>query len=119
MAKGASFKFDFSALDAFFSSMPARTDAAIRGYARNAAQKLQSEAQHDARWTDRTGDARRRLRGYESKVANGYQIALEHGVKYGIYLEEAMEKRYAIIQPTIQKVSPEILKGFQGLLDRL
>lgn len=119
MAKGASFTLDISSMEKLLDSAPARADMAIRGYARNVATKLKHDAQQDAKWTDRTGDARRRLDSYETKVSNGYKIALAQGVPYGIYLEYAMEKRYAIIEPTLQKVSPEALKGLQGLLDRL
>ena len=51
---------------------------------------------------------------------NGYRITLAHGVDYGIWLELAHEKKYAIIPETIRVVGDgEILPGFERLIERL
>lgn len=71
-------------------------------------------------WTDRTGQARQRLTGrVEHPDRENWEIVLSHGVDYGIYLEFAHEKKYAIIYPTIQLKSPEIMESFQGLINSL
>ena len=55
-----------------------------------------------------------------SAKANGYRITLAHGVEYGIWLELAHEKRYAIIQETIDHVgSLEIMPAFNRFLERI
>lgn len=111
--------WDFSSLLNGLDSFMSRSEAAIAMYAETAALQLQNYARDKAPWTDRTGQARQRLMGTSSKVSNGYKLKLAHGVNYGIWLELAHEKRFAIIQPTILANSGDILSGFQGLLSRL
>lgn len=114
-----SFQFDPSDMIRGIGSAAAKTEAAIALYAQNAALTLQNYAREHRPWTDRTGNARQRLTGSVERVVQGYKIILAHGVDYGKWLELAHEKRYAIIQPTIQAKSPEILSGFNKLLERL
>ena len=49
---------------------------------------------------------------------NYYRIALKHGVIYGKYLENAMEKRFAILEPTVRLKGPDVINGMKGLLNR-
>ena len=113
-------RFDISDMVKGLTSAQDRAEAAIRMYAETGAQKLQTEAKNNAPWTDRTGRARQGLNSYVSAVANGYRIALAHGVSYGIWLELAHEKRFSIIPQTIEYVGTfEIMPGFQNLLNRL
>lgn len=115
-----SFKFDPSDLLNGLTKFESKSDAAVAAYAETSALKLQNYAKENRRWTDRTGHARQRLTGTSGKVADGYKLTLAHGVDYGIWLELAHEKRFAIIQETIQTVgSNEIMPGFQRLLERL
>lgn len=95
-----------------------RQEQALGIYADTAAQMLQDHMKSTAPWTDRTGEARRRLSAKSEKVENGYQITLAHGVDYGINLELDHEKRYAVIQPTILEKSNEVMQGFEGLLSK-
>lgn len=96
-----------------------RAMIAIRMYAQTSVKKLESDAKANARWTDRTGDARKRLIGYLTETPTAVRLNLSHGVDYGIWLELANEKRFAIVEPTIRMTSPYILRDFQGLLNRL
>ena len=91
--------------------------AGIELYINSAASQLQGEMKKDAPWTDRTGEARRRLTATTSKEQNYvYVITLAHGVNYGVYLELAHEKKYAIIQPTILKEAPKIFADLKHIL---
>ena len=74
-------KINISDMAGKLESMGARADAAVRIFAEQGATKLQSSAQSNARWTDRTGSARQRLNAYVSAIANGYRITLAHGVE--------------------------------------
>lgn len=115
-----SFKFDASMLEGGLLNFENKAQAAIRMYAETSALKLQNSARKNARWTDRTGHARQRLTGDVLIVSNGYKLRLAHGVDYGKWLELAHEKRFAIIQETIDSVGTyEIMPGFQQLLKRL
>lgn len=92
---------------------------AIRMYAETQAKNLEGYAKEHRPWTDRTGDARKRLTGYVSEIPNGYRINLAHGVDYGVWLELAMEKRFAILEPTVRLQGGEVLRGLSNLLDKL
>ena len=113
MARVRGFEFDPKDMINGITQAATKSEAAIAMYADNAALR-----EHRP-WTDRTGHARQRLTGSVARVAQGYQIILAHGVDYGKWLELAHEKKYAIIQPTIEAKSPEVLSGFNKLLERL
>lgn len=117
MAKG--FEFDPGDMIQKINAAATKSDAAIAMYAENGALMLQNYAREHRPWTDRTGQARQRLIGSVSRVSAGYEIALAHGVSYGVWLELAHEARYAIIQPTIEAKGPDVLSGFNKLLERL
>lgn len=114
-----SFKFDASDLVNGFLKLEDKAGIAMMMYAETGALKLQNYAKQHRPWTDRTGHARQRLTCKASRVDKGYQLELSHGVDYGIWLEMAHEKKYAIIEPTIQKEGPTVVKGFERLLEKL
>jgi hypothetical protein len=87
---------------------------------KNDANEMTNYAKSNAPWTDRTGNARANLHSYVTELKNGlFRVTLSHGVYYGIYLEYYYEGRFSIILPTIEVYSPEIMKSFTGLLDKL
>lgn len=97
-----------------------RMEAAVDLYVETAARELEGEMKKDAPWTDRTGAARGRLTSTVQKENRYiYVIKLAHGVNYGVYLELAHEKKYAVIQPTIIKNKDKVLSGLKKLLNRM
>lgn len=118
MAKG--FSFDISDMLSGLTNLESAADKAIRTYAEQGAQMMRDSAQENRKWTDRTGQARQRLNSYVGAISNGYRITLAHGVDYGIWLELANEKRFAIIPQTLEYVGTfEIMPGFERLIERL
>lgn len=114
------FRLDASKLEKALVGMPDRVDMAIRVYADQGAKQLENFAKENRRWTDRTGHARQRLKGYVGKSELGYRIYLAHGVDYGVWLELANEKRYSIIPQSIEYVGAfVIMPGFERLMERL
>lgn len=114
------FRFDGSDLMKGLMGTENKADAAIRMYAETSALQLQNAAKENRPWTDRTGAARQRLRGYIGASEVGWRIYLAHGVDYGIWLELAHEKRFSIIPKTIEYVGTfVIMPGFNKLLERL
>lgn len=113
------YRFNSDALRNGLSSFATRADMAVRMYAETASKKLESSAKTGAKWTDRTGAARNRLNSYVQPQPTKIRIVLAHGVDYGIWLELAHEKRYAIIQPTIDLKSVEIFAGLDKLFERI
>lgn len=114
------FKFDADKLLGGLTAFENKAQAALRMYADTSALKLQNYARQNARWTDRTGHARQRLTGDVLIASNGYKLRLAHGVEYGKWLELAHERRFAIIQETIDTVgNNEIIPGLKRLMENL
>ncbi len=101
--------FDLSEMKQNLEQMPSGIKEALMAYGETAAVYLQGDAQKNRPWTDRTAHARQRIKGYCVRTENGVRIYLAHGVSYGVYLEFAHEKRYAIIYPTLRRKGPEII----------
>ena len=107
-----SISFNSSDMKNKLKSLNTKGRQAIDMYASIACEQLTVSAKMNRPWTDRTGLAKQSLHSY-------YRITLSHGVTYGVYLEYAFEKRYAIIEPTIRRMAPNIIRNFEGLLNRL
>lgn len=110
---------DTTAIRAKLLQMPAEIETATLAYGQTMAAQCEAAAKRDRPWTDRTGQARQRLRGYVEQYDTGVRICLEHGVDYGAELELGHEKRYAIIRPTLDAEAPKIIKGWNGLVKKL
>lgn len=83
---------------------------------------LQSEnrMKQKAPWQNRTGLARKTLRGTAALSGSELQLTLSHGMWYGIYLELAHQKRFAIIKPTMDSYTkPEVEKQIKQYYDAL
>ena len=93
-------------------------DKALMVFAQSGAQKMEQYAKKNRKWTDRTGRARQSLKGSAFRIENGYRIQIAHGVYYGVYLEYAHERKYAILERTITKVGMgQIMPAFHNFLD--
>lgn len=112
-------KVDISQVEKWLEDTPSKAELAIRMYAQEGAKKMQNYAKINRPWTDRTGWARQRLVGWVERLSDVIRIYIGHGVNYGIYLELAHEKRYAILQKTVNALSVEIMEGFKNLLGKL
>ena len=61
------------------------------------AKNLESKAKDEAKWTDRTSNARQGLNGSSEGGGNNYSIYLSHGVEYGEILEDGSKPH--VIKP--------------------
>ena len=113
------FKFDAATLTKGLSKLESKTDLAVRSFADTNAKKMEAYAKTNARWTNRTGTARNTLQGYVTPLANGYRMNIAHGVNYGVWLELAHEKKYAILPDTVNYAQSQIAPAFTRLLERL
>ena len=73
----------------------------------------------NARWQDRTGNARCGLRAKPSYGGRNWYIYLMGGVPYQIWLEVRWGGKYAIITPALQVQGQALMRNIDGLLDRL
>lgn len=108
-------KIDASKLLANLENAETKSQVAIRMFAQEGAKKFENYAKRNRPWTDRTGHARQRLTGWVEVLTNKVRIHIGHGVDYGVYLELCHEKRYAILQSTINALSKEVLEGYEEL----
>lgn len=112
----AKIRFDASKLLSNLENAETKTTVAIRMFSQEGAKKFENYAKKNRPWTDRTGHARQRLTGWVEMFADKVRIHIGHGVDYGVYLELCNEKRYAILQTTINAMSKEVLDGYSELM---
>lgn len=116
------FKLDFgnSSLGKTLNDSQQKNMTALRMYADTKAPELESYMKTNRKWTDRTGMAKATLRATVSKVDDTtIRITLSYGVDYGIWLELANEKNYAIIEPTIRLNSSKIVEDLQYIFPKM
>lgn len=80
---------------------------------------LQNYMKTHYKWTPRSHRANRTMLATWEKDENEFTIALAYGVEYGVYLELAHEKRYALTHPTAKLKAPEVIKSFEDLVEKL
>jgi hypothetical protein len=100
----------------------ARVMVAVKAVADYIAQKTQAEMRQGAPWEDRTGNARSGLFSVVdpssvSAATDLVTIYLSHGqtIYYGMFLELAHGKKYAVVMPTIEANLPVI----EGMMKRI
>lgn len=111
-----SFKFDASKLIKGIAEREIKTRAALGLYADTVAKKMETHAKSNYKWTSRSGAAHQRLNGSWKWIGDVARVELSHGVHYGIYLEFCNERKYAIIKPTIDIISPQAIRGLNKIL---
>lgn len=99
-----------------FKKVENKLRAAIGLYSDTASKKLEGYAKKDAPWTDRTTNARNSIQGKSEWKGNASVITLSGNMSYSVYLELANGKRYAVLSPTIQSYSGEIINGYRKLI---
>lgn len=117
-----SFKIDYdtSSLKKNIDKMSVKLGAVVLMYSAAKASELQAKMKVNRPWTDRTGMAKATLNAKVSQPnQNTVRITLAHGVDYGIWLELAHEKNYAIIAPTIREEGPRIVNDLNNLMSKL
>ena len=73
----------------------------------------------NARWTDRTGAARGGIFAVANRGIKYEEIFMAYSVNYGIWLEIANDRQYAIITPAMRIMGKELMDSLQYLLDRI
>ena len=116
------FQLDYnnSNLKKNLDKMSVKLGAVILMYSATKASEIQAKMKINRPWADRTGMARALLNAKVSQPNdNTIRITLSHGVNYGIWLELAHEKNYAIIAPTIREEGPRIVEDLNNLMSKL
>lgn len=116
------FQLDYnkSTLKKNLDKMSTKLGAVVLMYASTKASELQGKMKLNRPWTDRTGMAKALLNAKVSQPnKDTVRITLAHGVDYGIWLELAHEKNYAIIAPTVRDEGPRIVEDLNNLMSKL
>ena len=94
-----------------------RKEIAIAAYASMvAAPKMQAHARSNAPWHDISGDARKGLKGGTVIKGNKVIIYIAHSVDYGVYLELCNDKKYEILDPTVDKFKGEVRRDYERIM---
>lgn len=96
-------------------TLEGRILAAVKGRCVEDAKEMENYAKVNRKWTDRTSMARRSLNGYVEEDKEHIRVGIAHGVDYGVHLELAHEKRYAILVPTLNKFKNAIMQSFYNI----
>lgn len=106
------------AVQASLEEVETRVNKGLLMISKILAEKVSEWAKREARWTDRTGNARQLLHGkaYNENVYT-VVIAICHGVEYGKWLELAHEKRYAILAESLEKNKEMIFREWRKVVD--
>lgn len=90
---------------------------ALQIVSKSAAKQMEAYAKKNAKWTDRTGNARQKLTGdaywLNSKTL---ETVIMHQMDYGVWLELAMGRKYAILEESMKQVAPDLIKAYKKLV---
>ena len=112
--------YDSSALKKNLDKMGMKLGAVILMYASTKASEIQYKMKVNRPWTDRTGMAKALLTCRVSQPKSDIvRLTLAHGVNYGLWLELANGKNYAIIEPTVREEGPRIIEDLNDLMSKL
>jgi type II secretory pathway component PulM len=89
---------------------------AILDLARFFAAKVEAWARRNARWTDRTGNARSGLTARALPIATGAVIVLFGTVGYQVFLELANAGRFAIILKALEAHHADVMAALRRLV---
>lgn len=114
------FNYDTSSLKANLMGLDNKLKAALLMFAKTKATVLEAHMKTHRVWTDRTNMAKTMLSASVSQPSTDtIRITLSQGVDYGIWLELAHDKNYAIIEPTINSEGPKIFNELNGMLNKM
>lgn len=120
MMEASNFTINVNELSQNLYEFQDRLKYAVQMYASTKANELEALMKANRKWTDRTGMAKARLNASISEPdENTIRITLAHGVEYGIWLELANEKNFAIIAPTLSQQGPRVIEGLNDLMNEI
>ena len=114
---GTQFRMDISPLNKGLALTGVKMRQALLMYMATKAAELEGRMKSRRPWTDRTSMAKQTLTARVSQPSNTkLRITLAHGVDYGIWLELAHGKNWAIVAPTIREEAPKIVQGLGNVM---
>ena len=105
--------------DAVIKNLKAYEDkmrSALYILADTGAKMMEAWAKENANWVDRTSNARQGLKGSAYWDKDTIIVVLSHSVDYGVWLELANQRKYAILQQSILSKKDELINNYKKLL---
>ena len=113
-------KWDMKEFEESITFIQTRFQTSILILCEVAAAKMEEYAKDEAIWIDRTSNARQKLIGQAYYVTmDQVQIAVSHQMDYGIWLELAHGRDYAILETAIEENIDELLNSIKRLIGKL
>lgn len=111
--------FSLGSLRTNINAVPQKVERLIAGVLLRQENVSTGYMKTNARWTDRTSNARNGLHSVYSIEGDTHILTLTHGVPYGIWLEVRYAGRYAIILESVQKGGADVMRLLSNGLGRL
>ena len=73
--------------------------------------RMEAEARRDAPWQDRSGQARRSIKGVAGREGDVIVCGVSGGMAYSPALELADEGRGAVLGPVVRRNARKVLEG--------
>lgn len=77
------------------------------------------DLKRQAPWTDNTGAARSGLSAIPNAGPGFIEIFMSYSVQYGIWLEIAHDRKYAVITPMMRIAGDALMKDLNGLIEHM
>lgn len=114
-----SFRWDSSKLITNVQNAGPRIDRAVTAAVEYQATRSESWMRQNAKWTDRTANARNGLTANPRHTKNQHVIILSHSVPYGIWLEVRWSGKYGVIPEAVRVGGAELMRLFTKLFSEL
>lgn len=112
------FNIDIKGILEGLSEFEIKSKVAVGLYGDTAGKKLEAEAKKEGPWTDRTGLSRKTIEGGKKWDGDKCAVYVSGNTQQFPFLELCNDKKYATLQPAVDKLSPEILRGMKNLLGK-
>ena len=119
MANNQGFTIDLSQFEKTLKNYGEKAMQVVGMVSETASMDMESYAKSNRPWQDRTEQARTRLKGKSYRKVDGYRAEIAHGVDYGVYLEFANERKYAILEDSRDIAAAKARDRLNLLFDNL
>lgn len=117
---GPDIRMDVTPLLKGLPAFDAKLDRGVAGVFEFYDSKIETYMKTNAKWTDRTGNARNGLRAKAGHDPfKSHWVDVYHSVAYGIWLEVRYAGRYAIVIPALTRYGPQMMGTLSKLFGRL
>lgn len=111
--------FDTTEWQHSFPALEAKIESSLSIIAEKVAGDAQDYMRSEAKWTDRTGNARNGLFAKAFNEPGNHVVVIYHTVNYGIWLEVRFSGKNAIIDPTLAYHGPRAMALVSGFISRI